>query len=173
MFGAVARLLIAVLGKADISIVICVPLRVLIFFFCVLNLDRERLLTKPPRDLSLPFNLACFVDIRPHFLLLPKPHPPFAQPSQKQDTTESQEIMDNTEKPAAGRIHFGSLEVIEAKKREAAARLAAATAASPGTPPVTGASTPSRGTTLDDLSKKITFYFGVLLLCIAPASIMS
>lgn len=62
--------------------------------------------------------------------------------------------MDNTGKPAGGRIHFGSLEVIEAKKREAAARLAAATAASPaGTPPATGTSTPSRGTTLDDLSK--------------------
>lgn len=62
--------------------------------------------------------------------------------------------MDNTRKPVEGRIHFGSLEVIEAKKREAAARLAAATAASPaGTPPGTGTSTPSRGTTLDDLSK--------------------
>lgn len=65
--------------------------------------------------------------------------------------------MDNTGKPAAGRIHFGSLEVIEAKKREAAARLAAATAASPGTPPATGASTPSKGTTLDDLSKEDPF----------------
>ncbi|KAI9236645.1 MAG: U4/U6 snRNP-specific spliceosomal protein [Podila humilis] len=60
--------------------------------------------------------------------------------------------MDNTGKPAGERIHFGSLEVIEAKKREAAARLAAAAAASPaGTPPGTGTSTPSRGTTLDDL----------------------
>ncbi|KAG0336580.1 hypothetical protein BG004_007986 [Podila humilis] len=73
--------------------------------------------------------------------------------------------MDNTGKPAGGRIHFGSLEVIEAKKREAAARVAALTASSAvaastsspvGTPPSdTGVSTPSKSTaattTLEEL----------------------
>ncbi|KAF9425025.1 hypothetical protein BGZ94_007901 [Podila epigama] len=59
----------------------------------------------------------------------------------------------NNAKPAGGRIHFGSLEAIEAKKREAAARLAAVVAASSpaATPPSTGTSTPVKGNTLDDL----------------------
>ena len=67
-------------------------------------------------------------------------------------------------KPVGGRIHFGSLEVVEAKKRQAAAAAAASAAAtvaatattSSTASPVPSESSQPKGQTLDQLSKTMT-----------------